>query len=64
MSTKVAHQRQRSPTVLFFLDKMKRIYRPMSIVVKEEQEKYVFGLKTAVNYGKVIRQAGAAVSRL
>ena len=57
----VAHQRQLSPTV--FSDKMKRIYRPMSILVKREQEKYFLRLKTAVNYGTVKRQAGAEVSR-
>ena len=37
-SVDVAHQRQLSPTI--FLDKMKRIYRPMSILVRREQEKY------------------------
>ena len=47
----MVHQRQLSPTVL--LDKMKRIYLRMSILVKREQEK----LKTAVNYGTVKRQA-------
>ena len=26
----------------FFLDKMKRIYRPMSILARREQEKYFF----------------------
>ena len=57
----MAHQRQLSPSV--FLDKMKRIYRPMSILVKREQEKH-FRLKTAVNYSTVKRQAGAQVSRL
>ena len=57
----VAHQRQLSPTV--FLDKMKRIYCPMSILVRREQEKYFLRLKTAVNYGTVKRQAGAEVSR-
>ena len=35
---------------------MKIIYRPMSILVKREQEKYFFRLKTAVNYGTVKRQ--------
>ena len=42
---------------------MKRIYRPMSILVKREQEKYFLRLKTAVNYGTAKRQAGAEVSR-
>ena len=56
----VAHQRQPSRTV--FLDNMKRIYRPMSILVRREQEKYFLRLKTAVNYGTVKRQAGAEVS--
>ena len=46
---------------------MKRIYRPMSILVRREQEKYFGegggGLKTAVKYGTVKRQAGAEVSR-
>ena len=48
---------------------MKRIDRPMSILVGREQEKYFFffggggGLKTAVNYGTVKRQAGTEVSR-
>ena len=55
------YQRQLSPTI--FLDKMKRIYRPMSILVRREQEKYFFRLKTAVNYGTVKRQAGAEISR-
>ena len=31
----------------------------MSILVRREQEKYFFRLKTAVNYGTVKRQAGA-----
>ena len=57
----VAHQRQLCPT--FLLDKMKRIYHPMSILVRREQDKYFFRLKTAVNYGTVKRQAGAEVSR-
>ena len=57
----VAHQRQLSPTV--FLDKMKRIYRPMSILVTREQEKYFLRLKTEVNYGTVKRQTGVEVSR-
>ena len=35
----------------------------MSILVRREQEKYFFRLKTAVNYGTVKRLAGAAVSR-
>ena len=35
----------------FFLDKMTRIYCPMSILVRSEQEKYFFRLKTAINYG-------------
>ena len=39
--------RQLSPTV--FLDKMKRIYRPMSILVRREQDKYFW----AENYGKL-----------
>ena len=55
----MAHQRQLSPTA--FLDKTKRIYPPMSILVRGEQEKYFFRLKTAVNYGTVKRQAGAEV---
>ena len=58
----MVHQRQLSPTV--FLDKMKRIYRPISILVRREQEKSFFRLKTSVNYGTVKRQAGAEVSRL
>ena len=45
-----------------FLDKMKRIYRPMSILVRREQERYFFRLKPAVNYCTVKRQAGAEVS--
>ena len=49
--------------LLHFLDKMKRIYRPMSILVRREKEKYFFRLRTAVNYGTVKRQAGAEVSR-
>ena len=57
----MAHQRQLSPTV--FLDKMKGIFRPMSILVRREQEKYFFRLKIAVNYGTVKRQAGKEVSR-
>ena len=61
-SVEVGHQKQLSPTVFFF-DKVKRIYRPMSILVRREQEKYLFRLKTAVNYGTVKRQAGAEVSR-
>ena len=47
----------------FFLDKMKRIYRPTSILVRREQEKYLFRLQTVVNYGTVKRQAGEEVSR-
>ena len=35
----------------------------MSILVRREQEKYLFRLKTAVNYGTVKRQEGAEVSR-
>ena len=35
----------------------------MSNIVRREQEKYFFRLKTAVNYGAVKRQAGAEVSR-
>ena len=35
----------------------------MSILVRREQERYSFRLKTAVNYGKKKRQAGAEVSR-
>jgi len=42
---------------------MKRIYPPMSNLVRREQEKLLFRLKTAVNYGTVKRQAGAEVSR-
>ena len=42
---------------------MKGIYRPMSILVRREQEEVFFRLKTAVNYGTVKRQAGAEVSR-
>ena len=57
----MAHQRHLSPTV--YLDKMNRIYRPISILVTREQEKYSFRLKTAVNYGTVKHQAGAEVSR-
>ena len=44
------------------LDKMKRSYRPMSILVRREQERYFFRLKTAVNYGTVKRLAGTEVS--
>ena len=44
-----------------FIEKRKRIYRPMSILVRKKQEKYLFRLKTAVNYGTVKRQAGAEV---
>ena len=36
----------------------------MSYLVRREQEKYFFRLKTAVNYGTVKRQAGAEVSSL
>ena len=39
----VAYQRQPSPTV--FLDKIKRIYHPMSILVRREQEKYFLDWK-------------------
>ena len=46
-SVEVAHERQLSPTVV--LDKMKRIYRPMLFLVRREQEKNFFRLKTAVN---------------
>ena len=35
----------------------------MSILVRREQEKYFFRLKTVVNYGTVKRQGGAEVSR-
>jgi len=42
---------------------MKRINPPMSNLVRREQEKKFFRLKTAVNYGIVKRQAGAEVSR-
>ena len=35
----------------------------MSNLVRREQKKYFFRLKTAVNYGTVKRQAGAEVSR-
>ena len=35
----------------------------MSNLVRREQERYFFRLKTAVNYGTVKRQAGAVVSR-
>ena len=35
----------------------------MSILVRREQEKYFFRLKTAVNYGTVKRQSGAEDSR-
>ena len=35
----------------------------MSILVRREQEKYFFRLKSAVNYGTVKRQAGTEVSR-
>ena len=41
---------------------MKRINRLMSNLVRREQEKYVFRLKTVVNYGTVERQAGAEAS--
>ena len=36
----------------------------MSTLVRREQEKYFFRLKTAVNYGTVKRHAGAEDSRL
>ena len=36
----------------------------MSVLVRREQEKYIFKLKTAVNYSTVQRQAAAEVSRL
>ena len=43
---------------------MKVIYRPMSILVRREQEKYSFRVKTTVNYGTVKRgHGGAEVSR-
>ena len=35
----------------------------MPILVRKEQEKYFFRLKTAVNHGTEKRQAGAGVSR-
>ena len=35
----------------------------MSNLVRREQEKYLFRLKTAVNYGTVKRRADAEVSR-
>ena len=61
-SVEVTHERQLSPTV--FLNKMKRIYRPLSILIRREQEKYFFRLKAAVNYGTVKRcHADAEVSR-
>jgi len=47
----------------FPLDEMKIIYRPVWNLVRREQEKYFFRLKTTVNYGTVKRQAGAEVSR-
>ena len=47
----------------FLSEKMKRIRRPMSNLVRREQEKYFFRLKAAVNYGTVKRRAGAEVSR-
>ena len=55
----MGHQRQLSPAV--FLDKMKIIYRPRSILVRIEQEKHFFKLKTPANYSTVKRQAGAKV---
>ena len=36
-------------------------HRPMSILVRREQEEYFFRLKTALNYGTVKGQAGAEV---
>ena len=57
----MAHQRQLSPTVFFRYDE--KMYRPMSILVRKDQEKHFFRLKTAVNYGTVKRQAGVEVSR-
>ena len=42
---------------------MKRIHHPLSILVRPEQEKYFFRLKTSVSNGTVKRQAGAEVSR-
>ena len=41
-SAEEAHQRQLSSTV-FVLDKMKRIYRPMSLLVRREQEENFLG---------------------
>ena len=35
----------------------------MSILVRREQDKYFFRLKSAVNYGTVKRQVGTEVSR-
>ena len=35
----------------------------MSVLIRREQEKYFFMLKTAVNYGTVKQQAGTEVSR-
>ena len=42
---------------------MKKIYRPMSMCLRREQEKYFFRLETAVNFSTVKRQAGAELSR-
>ena len=50
-----------TPTDFFYF--FKRSYRPISILVRSEQEKYYFTLKTAVNHGTVKRQEGAEVSR-
>ena len=47
----------------YCLDKIKINYRLMSILVRRQQEKYFFGLKTAVNYDTVKHQVGAEVSR-
>ena len=49
--------------VKLFLDKMKKIYRPMSILVIREQDNFFFTFKTAVNYNTVKRQVGVEVSR-
>ena len=35
----------------------------MSILVRRDQEKYFFGLNTAIDYGTVKRQAGAEISK-
>ena len=49
--------------VQFVLDKIKKNYRPMSILVRREQDKLVFRMKTAANHDTAKLQAGAEISR-